>query len=235
LSRGDEPPSGAVVTFDDGYREHLDIVAPLLGARGATGTFYIATGLHGDGGAVAAVDAWYWLLDHAERGAACVPLPNGDAFRGRFDTAEGKAAWVGGHPKAALLAASPADQRRMLDALAESSGAALPSDLAARLYLTAAEWRSLVGLGMRVGAHSVSHPMLTQVGEEELNREVGESVRAIAAVCSPVAFAYPDGAFDGGVSAKVRIAGVSSAVTCETGHLVRASDPMRLPRVFVAP
>jgi len=88
---------------------------------------------------------------------------------------------------------------------------------------------------MRVGAHSVSHPRLTQVGEEELSREVGESVRAIAAVCSPVAFAYPDGAFDGGVAAIVRIAGVSSAVTCETGHPVRASDPMRLPRVFVAP
>lgn len=230
--RGDDPPVGSVLTFDDGYREHLDIVAPLLAARGLTGTFYVATGLHGEGSAVALVDAWYWLLDHAERGAGLVPLPDGGVFQGRLDTADGKAMWVAGPPKAALLAAAPIHQRRMLDALAYSSGAALPGDLAAQLYLKPVEWRSLVCLGMRVGAHSISHPRLTQVCDDALNQEVGESVRTIAEICAPVAFAYPDGAWDQRVVASVRAAGVSSAVTCEQGGVMADGDILKLPRYF---
>ena len=62
-----------------------------------------------------------------------IHLPNGGVFQGRLDTADGKAMWVAGPPKASLLAAKPGDQRRMLDALADSSGAVLPGDLAARL------------------------------------------------------------------------------------------------------
>jgi peptidoglycan/xylan/chitin deacetylase (PgdA/CDA1 family) len=234
LARGEDPPVGSVLTFDDGYREHLDVVAPLLAAGGVSATFYVATGLRGDGSAVAVVDAWYWLLDHAERGSASVPLSGGGTFDGRIDTAEGKAAWVGGRPKSALLAATPEDQRTMLDALAETCGAALPEELAVKLYLKPADWRSLARLGMRVGAHSVSHPRLTQIGDEELDREVGESVRAIAEICSPVAFAYPDGAFDERVLARVGAAGVSSAVTCEIGPVARSANTLALTRIWVS-
>ncbi len=233
LEHGKEPPKGSVLTFDDGYREHLDVVAPLLAKRGVTATFYVATGIHGDGTATAIVDAWYWLLDHAERGIASVSMPGGDTFHGRIDTAAGKASWVGGPPKARLLGATPAEQRWMLDGLADSVGTALPEDLAARLYLTPDDWRSLARMGMRVGAHSVHHPRLTQVSDDDLHRQVEESVRVIAEIWSPVAFAYPDGAFDERVVARLRRARVSSAVTCEAGAVGQNADPMRLPRAFI--
>ncbi|MES2638565.1 MAG: polysaccharide deacetylase family protein [Myxococcota bacterium] len=231
----EEPPTGSVLTFDDGYREHLDVVAPMLAARGATATFYVATGLRGNGSAVGVVDAWYWLLDHAERGSATVGMPDGGTFRGRIDTAEEKAAWVGGPPKVALLAATPAEQRRMLHALAESTGTTMPPDLARRLYLASEDWLALVQIGMRVGAHSVGHPRLTQLSDEELDREVGESIATIAATSAPVAFAYPDGAFNERVVGRVRAAGASSAVTCEIGVAGGGVEVLRLPRLFVAP
>lgn len=230
LTAGEPPPPGTVLTFDDGYREHLDVVAPQLRERGATATFYVATGLHGDGSALAPVDAWYWLLDHAERAEAAVPLPGGGAYRGRVDSLEGKTAWVTGPPKSAMLAADPAERGRMLEALAESVGVGIPPDLARKLYLTREDWRSLAALGMRVGAHSVSHPRLTQVDDAELDREVGESVSAIAAICSPVAFAYPDGAFDERVLASVRVSHASSAVTCVRGSVTATSCVFLLPR-----
>ena len=236
LTAGEPPPPGTVLTFDDGYREHLDVVAPQLRERGATATFYVATGIHGDRSALAPVDAWYWLLDHAERAEAAVPMPNGGVYRGRVDSMAGKEAWVTGPPKAAMLAAGQADRGRMMEALAGSVGVGLPQDLARRLYLTREDWRSLAALGMRVGAHSVSHPRLTQVDDAGLDREVGESVSAIAAICSPVAFAYPDGAFDERVVARVRAAGVSSAVTCEAGSPVAGADRLTFPRRFaIAP
>lgn len=234
LSRGDEPPPGSVLTFDDGYREHLDVVAPLLANRGVTATFYVATGLHGDGVEVAIVDAWYWLLDHAAERVARVPLPEGGVYRGRVDTLQGKLAWVSGEPKAALLASRAPQQATMIEALAASLGNALPADLAARLYLRPDEWSALVGLGMRVGAHSVRHPRLTQGDDETLHAEVRGSVDAARRLGGAVAFAYPDGAYDERVVHCVRRAAVSSAVTCEPGGIQRGADLMRLPRVFVA-
>ncbi len=234
LADGDELPVGTVLTFDDGYREHLDVVAPMLTERAAVATFYVATGLHGAGWEVAVVDAWYWLLDHATRGIASVPLPGGATYRERLDTFDGKRAWVGGSPKAALLSASREDQRRMIDALAEGAGCSLPHDLASRLYLRPDDWAALERLGMRVGAHSVKHPRLTQVDDRELNTEVGGSVDAVRSFGGAVAFAYPDGDFDERVVERARLAGVSSAVTCEPGVLVRGADRLRLPRVFVS-
>lgn len=233
LARDEDPPAGTVLTFDDGYREHLDVVAPLLAERGVSATFYVATGLHGEGADVAAVDAWYWLLDHASERVARVPLPGGGDHRGRIDSYEGKTAWVGGEPKAALLAATVAQQAEMIAALAESAGCVLPVDLAARLYLRPAEWSALVGLGMRVGAHSVSHPRLTQVEDDVLQAEVHGSVDAMRVLGGPVAFAYPDGAYDGRVVREVSRAAVSSSVTCEPGVVGRGADLVRLPRVFV--
>jgi peptidoglycan/xylan/chitin deacetylase (PgdA/CDA1 family) len=235
LERRGPPPRGSVLTFDDGYREHLDVVAPLLAERGVPATFYVATGLHGDGGGVAAVDAWYWLLDHAVERTAQVPLPDGGAYCGRVDTPEGKAAWVGGEPKAALLAGTGAQQAAMIAALTESVGCALPVDLAARLYMRPDEWSALVGLGMRVGAHSVNHPRLTQVDDEVLRSEVQMSVRTLRQLGGPVAFAYPDGAYDQRVLNEVRRAGVSSAVTCEPGVTTEGSVRWALQRVFISP
>jgi hypothetical protein len=179
------------------------------------------------------VDSWYWLLDRAERAEAAVPMPGGGVVRGRVDSLAGKTEWVAGPPKAAMLAARPAEQGRMLEALGESVGASLPLDLARKLYLTRGDWRLLAALEMRVGAHSVSHPRLTQVDDDELDREVGDSVSTLAAVCSPVAFAYPDGAFDERVVERVLAAEVLSAVTCETGPVARSADAMRLPRILI--
>ncbi len=233
LARGDTPPPGAVVTFDDGYREHLPI-ARLLRQRGVPAVFYVATGIHADGG-VAPVDAWYWLLDHAVERRALIPLPSGGEYEDRLDTLDGKARWVGGVPKLALLAATPAQQRGMIMALADSVGCSVPSDLAARLYMRHSDWGDLVRLGMRVGAHSVSHALLTRATTEAMQHEVRTSVEKVGELCRPVTFSYPNGDHNPQVKEVARAAGVSSAVTCEAGVVERGADLLRLPREFVRP
>jgi peptidoglycan/xylan/chitin deacetylase (PgdA/CDA1 family) len=235
LHAGEAPPPGVVLTFDDGYREHIDLVAPLLASRGATGTFYVATGLHGADEAVAAVDAWYWLLDNARRPMARVELPDGCIFSARLDSEAGKREWVIGTPKHALLGASPAAQQRLLSALAGALGVALPSDLARRLYMTPAEWRGLAALGMGLGAHSVTHPRLTEIDGDQLAAEVTNSLRGVVQIAGPAAFAYPDGEHNAAVVALVRQAGATSAATCIAGPVERGCDAMRLPRMFVSP
>jgi len=235
LSQGESPPRGTVLTFDDGYREHLDVVAPMLAGRGASATFYVATGLHGDGAALAPVDAWYWLLDHAESREAAIRLPDGRQYRGCVDTLDGKSAWVGGEPKASFLGATGQQQARMLEDLAATLECKLPADLPAQLYLRPRDWHALVGLGMRLGAHSVTHPRLTQVDDETLEYEVTGSIRELRALASDVAFAYPDGAYDERVVQAVERAGASSSVTCEAGLVADGAGLLCLPRVFVHP
>ncbi len=87
---------------------------------------------------------------------------------------------------------------------------------------------------MRVGAHGVGHPRLTPVGEGGLRAEVEGSVAVVGRLGDPVAFAYPDGAYDARVVEAVQRAGVSSAVTCEAGCVGPGADRLRLPRVFVS-
>lgn len=235
IGEGRSVPCGTVLTFDDGYREHLNLVTPLLAERGIAATFYVATGLHGAQTRVGVVDAWYWLLDHAERPAAALTLPDGNTFGGRVDTIDGKRAWVVGPAKAALLAAAGPDQTAMLANLATALRCSLPENLANLLYLRPDEWGALTAAGMRVGAHSVTHPRLTQLDDEALADEVGRSVAAVRGFGDRVAFAYPDGAYNERIVDAVRRAGVSSAVTCESGVVGGRSDGFRLPRAFVRP
>ena len=41
LSRGERPPPGRVLTFDDGYREWIELVALRLAERRARATFFV--------------------------------------------------------------------------------------------------------------------------------------------------------------------------------------------------
>lgn len=121
----------------------------------------------------------------------------------------------------------------MLAALADAAGCTVPSDLSAYLYLCPEDWRSLVDAGMRVGAHSVSHPRLTTLTDADLDAEVQGSLDVISALNVPISFAYPDGVFDDRVVQYLRQRHVVSAMTCESGD-AGARDPLRLPRHFVS-
>lgn len=234
LASSTELPIGTVLTFDDGYREHLDVVAPILAHRNITATFYVATGLNATG-TVAAVDAWYWLLNHAKEPTASVPMPDGSTFQGRIDSLKGKTIWVNGTPKRALLKVDPLQQTKMIESLARSVGCDLPDDLSTHLYMSQTDWSRLVDLNMRIGAHGVSHQILTNLDDDMLRTEVQASVQIIRDISDPVTFAYPNGNYSERVEFALYQAGVASSVSCDPGFVTRATNTMRLPRLFVKP
>jgi peptidoglycan/xylan/chitin deacetylase (PgdA/CDA1 family) len=95
------------------------------------------------------------------------------------------------------------------------------------------ELRELRGRGWEVGSHTVSHPRLTSLGDEELAREVGESRLAcdegIGARCASIA--YPYGDVDSRVVAAARAAGYEfGAALPVRAHRPR---PLEWPRVGV--
>jgi peptidoglycan/xylan/chitin deacetylase (PgdA/CDA1 family) len=89
---------------------------------------------------------------------------------------------------------------------------------------------------MLLGAHSVTHPVLSRLTEGDQQREVASSVEWVAARAGsqPIPFAYPYGGEETFTEATVgalRGAGCDAAFTTESGVVTDdVSDPFALPR-----
>jgi peptidoglycan/xylan/chitin deacetylase (PgdA/CDA1 family) len=92
----------------------------------------------------------------------------------------------------------------------------MATDSGARM-MTLDELRELVAADFEIGAHTVSHPDLSQLDLETCLHEVGDSRRVLEEQLGvPVrTFAYPFCRYDRKAIAAVRTAGFIAAVTCE--------------------
>jgi peptidoglycan/xylan/chitin deacetylase (PgdA/CDA1 family) len=98
------------------------------------------------------------------------------------------------------------------------------------LPLTWNEVGALADEGWEIGSHTVTHPLLTTLADEPLERELAVSRARIAeAVGACDSVAYPYGQADARVAAAARRAGYCVGVTL-TGAVV-ADERMRRPRV----
>lgn len=90
--------------------------------------------------------------------------------------------------------------------------------------------RSLAQAGWEIGAHSVSHPHLTELGDERLAAELLDSrlhcERMMGTACRT--FAYPYGDHDDRVAAAASAAGYTAACTLQ---LEAATNPLKWPRI----
>jgi hypothetical protein len=95
------------------------------------------------------------------------------------------------------------------------------------------EAREMDAAGLRIGSHTVTHPILTHCGDAELRRELAASrARLEAALGREVPlFCYPNGDGDARVRAEVGRAGYAAAVTVEHGFVEAGCDPLAMPRV----
>ena len=90
--------------------------------------------------------------------------------------------------------------------------------------------------GMEVGAHTRTHPRLTQCDEKQLRDEIhGSKAELEDLLALPVSqFCYPYGDQNDRVVAATREAGFNAATTTHRGRAIPGSDPWRLPRIQVA-
>jgi peptidoglycan/xylan/chitin deacetylase (PgdA/CDA1 family) len=96
-----------------------------------------------------------------------------------------------------------------------------------------AELRDLVENGVEVGSHTLTHPHLTKLGDDELRRELVES-RArledeLGARCRFLA--YPFGEEDARVRSAARSSGYEAAFALPGDQM--SSDPYAVPRVGI--
>jgi peptidoglycan/xylan/chitin deacetylase (PgdA/CDA1 family) len=224
---GTLPPSALAITFDDGYRDTLTHAAPVLVRLGLPATVFLTTGLIGTA-------AWPWF----DRLAHGLKMARVERVRGPWgetvlDTASHRLAAL--DRILAYFKEIPDDRmRRELPELLESLGGK-DAEPAKSVMLSWEDVAALTGLGFAVGAHTVSHPILSRVTPDQARREIETSARTIAAACgrAPKAFAYPNGGpadYTPEVVDMVRAAGFTCAVTTRFGLNTRSTPAWELRR-----
>lgn len=249
LAEGTLPANAIAVTFDDGYRDNLVHAEPILSRYGVPGTIFLATGFVGR-------DHPYWwdelatmVLEAKEPARMSVETgsPHDVSIAwGTMEENDLSPTWRGWDEPQTERQKSYLALWRRLRLLSEMERSVIMDRLRLQFHPTADSidlpmsdeevWKLLGGGAITLGAHTVTHPVLTQIEPEQCGTEVLESVRGCSAYLGkPVSgFAYPFGEVNGGVRDITAASGLTWACSTESRFLDEGPvDLFRLPRVGV--
>lgn len=230
LREGSLPARALAITFDDGYADNHDVALPILRRHGLNASFFVASGFL-DGGIM-----WNDMLIEAVRRTTATSL----------DVEAGVGLPLGRLPVVTVAERRQAaealiralkyvgrdERRRATEAVARVAGVQLPRDM----MMTGSQVRALHAAGMRIGGHTVDHPILARLDSAAARAEIiGGKAALESLIDAPVRlFAYPNGRpgedFTGEHVVMAREAGFELAVTTGWGAARRSTDPWRLPR-----
>ncbi len=227
IGTGRMPPRAVCITFDDGYRSVHDLALPILQHYKLPATIFVTSGFAGGG------KMWNDRIIEAVQS-----LP-----AGQLDLSE---LGLGVYSLASL-----ADRQQSVGRLIEASKYLPPQGrfdlvqrledmvgerLAPGLMLTPEMLVNLDRAGIEIGAHTISHPILTSLTDEQARMEIEGGKRELEAIIGkPVRlFAYPNGKFGKDFDERhmrmAREAGYTAAFTTSVGAVTAAQDRFALPR-----
>jgi peptidoglycan/xylan/chitin deacetylase (PgdA/CDA1 family) len=239
--RGADGDGRSVVslTMDDGYRDNVTTLLPMLQERGIGATVFLETRPLDDR-RLNWSHKYFWLLSEgrtAEELARAVMLRTGDAetaekLRRLLEEGADSAYQV---KRILKYEADEAERDRVIHTLFEEAGGDERS-LCDALYMGWDDARALRDGGVELGGHTVAHAILSrhdparQAAEiegsrESLARELGNPGRV---------FAYPFGRrwdYDQRTLDAARAAGVELAVNTHAGTNDARRDPLQLARI----
>lgn len=237
LAAGSLPARAAILSFDDGYRDNVELALPCLQARGWPAVFFVATGYLGNGAmfndrviealrATRAARLSRTALGSgpgAERPALAADLP--------LETLAQRRAAI----DAVLAVIKPLPMAARDDAVARLEDA-LGAGVGASPMMSEAQLARLHRAGMTIGGHTRSHPILASLAPAQARAEIEagrDDLRAIVGE-APRLFAYPNGRaghdWRREHARMVREAGFGFAFTTDAGAAGVGADPMALPR-----
>lgn len=230
LAAGSLPASAACITFDDGYADNRTQALPILQRHGLPATFYIATGFL-DGGRM-----WNDTVIESMRRTALpsINLSNlGVEGLAQLDLASVPQRRVAIDQILLRIKHHHPDERLALThAIAAAAQVRLPDDL----MMTSEQVRQMQAAGMLIGAHTVSHPILASLSDDEARQEIAGSRRRLEDILGQRVghFAYPNGKpgkdYNARSVAIVRELGFDSAVCTQWGAARAGTDHLQLPR-----
>jgi len=214
----------ACITFDDGYRNNLELALPVLERLRLPATIFLPTAFIGSSHLL-----WTTRLDFAFRDADAPARDRFAAWASVDAHARGKGTLS--YRVADALKRMPPDERNevlmRIFSLVPQPG---PADLAPHAFLTWEEVAAMEATGLvTFGAHTVHHEIVKNLDDAALHRELADSIAEIQRRCArpSTVFAYPNGRdvdFDDRAPRLLSELGASAAVSTIEG-LNDASTP----------
>ncbi len=223
-------PSNAVcITFDDGYADNYDRAYPILKSYAVPATFFVATGFI-DGGIM-----WNDIVRYACK--MCSEDDIRDYLRSlnrTISTSLEQAKVELMHETISDFKYQDIDKR---DHLAREFSKILSVQPRDTLMMTREQVADLSHNGMEVGAHTVNHPILKNLSQQQARYEIDESRAYLEDIIGKrvVSFAFPNGRpgidFDQSHVELLSQTGFEVAVTTEFAAAGYSDKLLALPRL----
>jgi peptidoglycan/xylan/chitin deacetylase (PgdA/CDA1 family) len=191
MSAGRLADDVAVVTFDDGYRDNLTAAADVLAKLRVPFTVFLAT-RHIDTGEPTLFLAIALIIDRTRREVLDLAAYG----------VQGLSLRTRAHREAAILSVDAIgkplgwdDRRKLVRELAAALEVDIRNGLLEELMLSWSDVRMLAENGVEIGAHSVSHAVLSRLEPASLRAEIEQSIGRVSGELGKRCrvFAYPYG------------------------------------------
>lgn len=232
--RGELTPGLAAITIDDGYRDAAEIAFPLLQRYQAPATLYVVTEF---------IERGIWLWTDKLR--FLTTQTRSSELKATISGRELRCELSGGASRLAAAELINTELKQLDDEAKDEAINVIAAGLQVDLPETppaqfgAITWeqaREMDRQGLAIESHTLTHPILTNLGDQRLRRELRESREQLETRLRRRVehFCYPNGDFDERVRRAVAEAGYASAVTCLEGMNVCGEDPLVLRRIHTA-
>ena len=224
------PPRCVALTFDDGYRDNLELAAPILEKLELPATFFLVPGFLSK-----EVDAWWERLAWSFTNATHPALTWEGTSMSLASPAERRAGCI--------RIAERLKRRNRLQrdqAVASISGALEPRGSMGDLFLDWDEARQLARHGFEIGSHSMYHAILSQETAEDQALDLKRSRQLLEEQLDVdvAGLAYPNGLrkdYNEATISAAEAAGYSSALTLNHGPNGPSVPPFEIRRYLVFP
>jgi peptidoglycan/xylan/chitin deacetylase (PgdA/CDA1 family) len=221
------PKRAACITFDDGYENNHSLAAPILEKAGVPATFFIA------GGAVDEGIMWNDLVIDAIAHSGGAPIVDDEiSFLERSSPGTTVSDTVLSF--LSQLKYKPINERWEISRRLYFDNV---RDDIPRLMMTREMVGDLSTRGFDIGGHTINHPILKELSDEEARVEIRDCRDWVQTVTgsAPLSFAYPNGKtgidFDDRHVKMVADAGFSAAASTDWNLVKGTTNPFNLPRI----
>jgi len=164
------PEKSILFTFDDGFKEMYDIVAPILLEKGVPATFFINSGFT-DNKQLAYENKASILIEYFKKETNPKPFTALNEILTEIGVED---------IKSIILYAENQSKRPVLDKIAEVASIDFNKFLlSTKPYLSSEQVKGLIDSGFTIGAHSIDHPIYSSLSLDDQLHQTRESLRFI--------------------------------------------------------